>query len=79
MTEIETEPNFHWKLKCRTVLLLRKFSNKLHFSFCLTIRKIDIGNTTRLFSILGLNVCNVIVYTEIENINSSSREVYFNV
>lgn len=79
MAEIKTESNFQWKLKCRTVLLLRKFSNKIHFSFCVTIRKKDIDNTTRLFSILSLNVCNVIVYTEIENINSLSQEVYFNM
>lgn len=54
MAEIKTEPNFHWKLKCRTVLLLRKYINKNHFSFCVTIRKKDTGNTTRFFSILGL-------------------------
>lgn len=78
MAEMKTEPNFHWKLKCRTFLLLRKFSNKINFSFCVTIRKKD-TDTTRVFSILSLNICSVIVYIEIENINSSSQEVFFNM
>lgn len=61
--EMKSEPNFHWKLKCRTILLLRKFSNKINFSFSLTIGRKD-TDTTRVFSILGLNICNIIVYIE---------------
>lgn len=38
------------------------------------MRKKDTDITTKLFSILGLNVC-----TGIENINSSSQEEYFNI
>lgn len=67
MRETSTE------MEMQTVLLLRKLSN-IHFSFCVAVRKKDADITTRLFSILGLNIC-----TGIENINSSSQEVYFNI
>lgn len=47
--------------------------------FILCNGKTGTDNTTSCFSILSLSVCNAIAYNEIENINSSKQEVYFNV